>query len=213
MRKPVLVVPLIVAALAVMPSAAPAPADDAAIVHVLNRIGYGPRPSDLERVRQLGIQEYIEEQLHPERIADEGVQARLAGMTTLTLSTSELLERYQQPPCRRGGSASRRRPTARPERRRNGRCAIRTCSRQTSRSSSCRSRNCCARSTATGSWSRCSPTSGSTTSTSTRARARCGSCSPSTSARRSGRTSWAGSATSSARPRRARRCCSISTTG
>ena len=97
MRKPVLVVPLIVAGLAVMPSAAPAPADDAAIVHVLNRIGYGPRPSDLERVRQLGIQGYIEEQLHPERIADEGVQARLAGMTTLTLSTSELLERYQQP--------------------------------------------------------------------------------------------------------------------
>ncbi len=66
-------------------------------MHVLNRIGYGPRPSDLERVRQRGIQEYIEEQLHPERIADEGVQARLAGMTTLTLSTSELLERYQQP--------------------------------------------------------------------------------------------------------------------
>ena len=66
-------------------------------MHLLNRISYGPRPADLERVRQRGIQAYIEEQLHPERIADEGVQARLAGMTTLTLSTSELLERYQQP--------------------------------------------------------------------------------------------------------------------
>jgi uncharacterized protein (DUF1800 family) len=96
MWKPVLVVPLIVAGLAVMPSAAPG-AEDAVIVHLLNRISYGPRPADVERVRALGIQAFIEQQLHPERIADEGVQARLAGMTTLTLSTSELLERYQQP--------------------------------------------------------------------------------------------------------------------
>ena len=60
MRKPLRVVPLLVAGLAVMPSAAPAPAEDAGIVHLLNRISYGPRPSDLERVRQRGIQGYIE---------------------------------------------------------------------------------------------------------------------------------------------------------
>ena len=97
MRRPAVFVPILVAALAVMPSAAHSPADDAAIVHVLNRIGYGPRLADVERVRQGGIQEYIERQLHPERIADEGMQARLDGMTTLGLSTSDLLERYQQP--------------------------------------------------------------------------------------------------------------------
>jgi uncharacterized protein (DUF1800 family) len=97
MRKPAVFVPILVAALAVMPFAAPSPADDASLVHVLNRIGYGPRPADVERVRQLGIQEYIEQQLHPERIADEGMGARLDRLTTLTLSTSELLERYQQP--------------------------------------------------------------------------------------------------------------------
>jgi uncharacterized protein (DUF1800 family) len=97
MRSPAVFVPIFVAALAVWPSAAPAPASDAAIVHVLNRIGYGPRPADIERVRRLGIDAYIEEQLHPERIADDGIKARLDGMTTLTLSTSELLERYQRP--------------------------------------------------------------------------------------------------------------------
>jgi uncharacterized protein (DUF1800 family) len=97
MRRPAVFVTILVAALAVMPSAAPSPADDASIVHVLNRIGYGPRPSVVERVRQVGIQEYIEQQLHPERIADGGMQARLDRMTTLTLSTSELLERFQQP--------------------------------------------------------------------------------------------------------------------
>ena len=97
MRRPGVLVPLFVAALAVWPSAAPAPATEASIVHVLNRIGYGPRPGDIERVRRIGIDAYIDQQLHPERIRDEGMQARLDGMTTLLLSTSELLERYQQP--------------------------------------------------------------------------------------------------------------------
>src|SRR5687768_6247136 len=97
MRRPALFVSIFFTVLAVMPFAAPSPADDASIVHVLNRIGYGPRPSDVERVRQLGIQAYIEQQLHPERITDEGIEARLDRMTTLTLSTNELLERYHQP--------------------------------------------------------------------------------------------------------------------
>ena len=38
------------------------------IVHVLNRIAFGPRPGDVERVQALGLQRYIDEQLHPERI-------------------------------------------------------------------------------------------------------------------------------------------------
>ena len=97
MRRPAVFVPIFVAALAVLPSAAPAPASDAAIVHVLNRIGYGPRSADVERVRRLGLDGYIEEKLHPERIADDAMRPRLDGMTTLALSTSQLLERYQLP--------------------------------------------------------------------------------------------------------------------
>ena len=100
MRRPAGLVPLFVAALAVCPSAAPAPATEASIVHVLNRIGYGPRPGDVERVRRIGIDAYIDEQLRPERIPDEAMQARLGGMTTLLLSTRELLERFQQPAVR-----------------------------------------------------------------------------------------------------------------
>lgn len=33
--------------------------------HVLNRLGYGARPGDLERVQQMGVQRYIEAQLDP----------------------------------------------------------------------------------------------------------------------------------------------------
>jgi uncharacterized protein (DUF1800 family) len=40
------------------------------IVHVLNRLSYGPRPGDIERVRQMGIQAYIDEQLNPGTLPD-----------------------------------------------------------------------------------------------------------------------------------------------
>ena len=59
----------------------PAP-DDAALVHVLNRLAYGPRPSDLAAIRRSGVQAWIEAQLHPERIADEAVTPRLARLDT-----------------------------------------------------------------------------------------------------------------------------------
>jgi len=57
-------------------SAAPFPNDDKTIVHVLNRIGFGPRPMDIERVRAMGLEAYIEQQLHPERIADASAEER-----------------------------------------------------------------------------------------------------------------------------------------
>ena len=33
------------------------------ILHALNRLGYGPRPGDVERVRRMGLAAYIERQL------------------------------------------------------------------------------------------------------------------------------------------------------
>ena len=42
--------------------------DDAAITHVLNRLSYGPRPGEVERVRALGLQKWIDSQLSPSRI-------------------------------------------------------------------------------------------------------------------------------------------------
>src|SRR6266851_7189257 len=37
-----------------------------AVLHALNRLGFGPRPGDLERVKQMGLQRWIDQQLHPE---------------------------------------------------------------------------------------------------------------------------------------------------
>ena len=78
-------------------SAVPKNADDRTIVHVLNRIGFGPAPGDVERVRATGLQKYIEDQLHPDRIADNGMAPRLAGFSTLTKTTRELADEYYLP--------------------------------------------------------------------------------------------------------------------
>ena len=50
------------------------------IVHALNRIGYGPRPGDVEKVKSLGLGAYISQQLNPEGIDDSGLDERLEGL-------------------------------------------------------------------------------------------------------------------------------------
>jgi uncharacterized protein (DUF1800 family) len=55
--------------------------------HVLNRIGYGPSPWALERMRVLGIQGYIEEQLNPQTLDDSGLEAEIASRWPLTTWT------------------------------------------------------------------------------------------------------------------------------
>src|SRR5258708_28799652 len=77
--------------------AAPPSDDESTIVHVLNRIGFGPRPGDVERVRQLGVRPYIEQPLHPEHISDAVLAPRLAGFSTINLSSKEIAGRYEIP--------------------------------------------------------------------------------------------------------------------
>src|SRR5260370_24319408 len=38
---------------------------DEAILHALNRLAYAPRPSDVERVRQIGLGKWIDDKLNP----------------------------------------------------------------------------------------------------------------------------------------------------
>jgi uncharacterized protein (DUF1800 family) len=78
-------------------SAVPARADAATIAHVLNRIGFGPAPGDVARVQSMGLQAYIEQQLHPERIQDPELAGRLSAFSTLSMSTAELAEQFYLP--------------------------------------------------------------------------------------------------------------------
>jgi uncharacterized protein (DUF1800 family) len=70
---------------------------DEAILHALNRLAYGPRPGDLDRVKQMGLAKWIDQQLNPKSMDDSAVEARLEIYPTLKLSTPQLLAEYPQP--------------------------------------------------------------------------------------------------------------------
>jgi uncharacterized protein (DUF1800 family) len=67
---------------------------DEAVLHALNRLGYGPRPGDVERVKQMGLTKWIELQLNPKSIDDSAVEARLNIYPTLKMSNSQLMAEY-----------------------------------------------------------------------------------------------------------------------
>ena len=70
---------------------------DEKINHLLNRITFGARPGDMEKVREIGLNTFMDEQLHPERIDDLAVEARVAALPTLSMTPEELIENYPQP--------------------------------------------------------------------------------------------------------------------
>ncbi len=71
--------------------------EDQRILHVLNRLGFGARPGDVERVKAMGVDKYIELQLNPEKIDDSASEAKLQNLETLRMSNAELYEKYPQP--------------------------------------------------------------------------------------------------------------------
>src|SRR6202790_4442525 len=48
--------------------------EEEAILQALNRLGFGPRPGDLERVKEMGLQKWIDHELHPKSVANPGVE-------------------------------------------------------------------------------------------------------------------------------------------
>src|SRR5439155_17287801 len=94
--KPFISLVVLTSGLALM-GATPVPSDDWMIVHVLNRVAFGPRAGDVDRAKAIGLQRYIDEQLHPERIPDAAMSARLSGLTTLGMSSREIAEAYELP--------------------------------------------------------------------------------------------------------------------
>src|SRR3984885_9365697 len=71
--------------------------EDQAILHALNRLGYGPRPGDVARIRQMGLEKWIDQQLHPESIDDSALDTRLKNYPTLDMSARKLLAEYPPP--------------------------------------------------------------------------------------------------------------------
>jgi uncharacterized protein (DUF1800 family) len=68
--------------------------DPQVIVHVLNRLGFGPRPGDVARVEAMGVRAYMEQQLHPGTLPDPVIDERLASFQTLHDSSLQFAHEY-----------------------------------------------------------------------------------------------------------------------
>jgi uncharacterized protein (DUF1800 family) len=68
--------------------------EEEAILHALNRLGFGPHPGQVEQIKKTGLENWIQAQLHPENIGDPQVDARLAQIHSLILSTAALFDEY-----------------------------------------------------------------------------------------------------------------------
>src|SRR3954470_9040537 len=71
--------------------------EDQKILHVLNRLGFGARPGDVERVKAMGLQKYIDQQLNPSSIDDTSTEAKVKNLDVFNLSTSEVFAKYPNP--------------------------------------------------------------------------------------------------------------------
>ena len=71
--------------------------EEEAITHALNRLAYGARPGDVARIRQLGLEKWIDQQLHPESINDSALDERLQQYPTIKMSSKQLFENYPPP--------------------------------------------------------------------------------------------------------------------
>ena len=69
---------------------------DEQVQQVLNRLSFGARPGDAERVRATGVDRWIATQLTPERIDDETADALVTRYETLHESTADLVETFRQ---------------------------------------------------------------------------------------------------------------------
>ena len=68
--------------------------EDQKILHLLNRITFGPRPGDIAQVKELGIDRFIDDQLHPETIDDSELARRLEVLPTQRMAPAELYQFY-----------------------------------------------------------------------------------------------------------------------
>src|SRR5262245_11549707 len=85
------------AVVVVSTSAATTPNDAQMVQHVLNRITYGPRDGDVERIKAMGLEKYIDRQLHPDRIPDPAMASRLDGLKSISMSTREIAATFEAP--------------------------------------------------------------------------------------------------------------------
>jgi uncharacterized protein (DUF1800 family) len=68
---------------------------DEQILHALDRLTFGPRPGDIERVKRIGLKKWLDQQLHPDRLAENPVlEAQLQALESLRMTPMEAVQHY-----------------------------------------------------------------------------------------------------------------------
>ena len=71
--------------------------DEQKIIHVLNRLGFGARPGDVAKVKAIGIEKYVDQQLNPSAINDPVAESKVKGLEVFGMSTAEIFAKYPNP--------------------------------------------------------------------------------------------------------------------
>ncbi len=66
-------------------------------LHVLNRLGFGARPGDVEKIKALGVRKYIDQQLEPSKVDDSIAEKKTAGLEIFNMKTAEVFAKYPNP--------------------------------------------------------------------------------------------------------------------
>jgi uncharacterized protein (DUF1800 family) len=67
---------------------------DQQIIQALNRLTFGPRPGDVAKVRAIGLDNWIDLQLHPDKINDNAMDAFVGKYAALNQNQNDLLKQY-----------------------------------------------------------------------------------------------------------------------
>jgi uncharacterized protein (DUF1800 family) len=69
---------------------------DQQIIQALARLTFGPRPGDVLKVRAMGLDKWIDQQLHPEKIDDRANEQFVASYGILHQDQNDLLKQYAE---------------------------------------------------------------------------------------------------------------------
>ena len=71
--------------------------DDQKIAQVLSRLTFGARPGDFEKVKQMGVETFVNQQLDPDSLENTALLAKLRRLPTLGMATPVIIEQYTPP--------------------------------------------------------------------------------------------------------------------
>jgi hypothetical protein len=67
---------------------------DDRVFHALDRLTFGPRPGEIDQVKAMGLDVWINQQLHPANIDDTAMEQRLQQFPAMRLREDELTHKF-----------------------------------------------------------------------------------------------------------------------